>query len=456
MMKRVLIISFSFPPASGSGVLRTLKFVKYLPTFNWVPIVLSVREKYANKIDKELLNEIPKSTVIFRTIMSDPLAWILDTRNKIKLFLKKNSDKSNKPYNPKKPVEEISSNKNSVQKLFTDWLSFPDRTIGWVPWALFRGITIIRKYNPQIIYSTSPPASAHIIGYYLKRYTKKPWIIDFRDPWDVEYLSRNKSNWRIKSELKLRNRILLSADRIIANTEALRDKICLSNPSIDKKNIVVIPNGFDPDDFKNINLKPRINNNECIISHIGELYPDGRKPDQFLIAISELIKETRLPKDSLKVYFIGDRDITPTNEFKSLVENLGLKDVVIVKDHISHIKSIEHLFYSDILLLLQTGKNFNLQIPAKVYEYIAAKKPILALTPDGETARFVKQYPLGIVVNPEDIQRIKYEIQNLLQKKGFPPQNNLDEFVSKYDRKKHTEYFANILNTLIKSDAQKN
>jgi glycosyltransferase involved in cell wall biosynthesis len=310
--------------------------------------------------------------MLYRTRISNPLNWFINAKK----WIQKESERSS----PKvislslestERKNKFSSSVSILKNRIKEWLTFPDKNNGWIPWAVFRGFNLVKKYNPQVIYTTSPPASTHLIGLYLKRLTGKPWIADFRDPWDTVQSTYNKSLNRMKLEEKLRDRVIQSADKIIVNTPEFLDYF-QSYYHLTNGKVTVISNGYDCEDFIAKNGFLFSSETAFTISHIGELYQEGRRPDSILEALSELIQTGQIDKDQIRIRFIGDEEYAFSQDFQNLVVRLGLQQVVSVQGRISHEESIAKLFTSDTLLLLQTGERFYYQVPAKVFEYIAA------------------------------------------------------------------------------------
>ena len=165
-MKRVLIISYNFPPMGMGGVQRATKFAKYLPSFGWEPIILTVKDVDYFAKDYTLLKELSSDTKVIRTGSFDPLrlSYLL------KSIMKKNKKSRGETYTP-------------LKAKILSWLFFPDNKIGWIPFALSKGLKICKNEKIDLIFSTSPPPSLHLIGYFLKKLTGKVWLADFRDEW---------------------------------------------------------------------------------------------------------------------------------------------------------------------------------------------------------------------------------------------------------------------------------
>ncbi|HSP87008.1 MAG TPA: glycosyltransferase, partial [Ignavibacteriaceae bacterium] len=251
-IKKVLFISYLFPPVAGGGVQRSSKFVKYLPYFGWMPLVLTVKEPYDFYSDESLLDDIKENCKVYRTISIEPMKWV-------RKFLKRKWQK--------KINEENKSSTKTIKPGFLvklkTYLLVPDNEILWLPFAVWKGWQIIRKEKPLIIYSTSSPYTDHLIALILAKFCKLPWVADFRDLW-VDRPNFPKNNWRLQVDRKLERTIIKNADYILTATQQLADRFKELYP---EKKYSSITNGYDEDDFNlNHETPPR---NEFRITYTG-------------------------------------------------------------------------------------------------------------------------------------------------------------------------------------------
>jgi glycosyltransferase involved in cell wall biosynthesis len=442
-MKKVLIIAHSFPPIGGSGTFRTLKFVKFLPDYNWMSYILTTNERYSEKKDFSMLSEVPDSTKIFRTLIFSPFRIFVKLIAQLKSLKKSNiTTKSHDTANKNK--NEGFKTKTG-QRLITYW-QLLDGYNEWLPFAIIKGLFVIRKYKIDVIYSTSPIHMSQVIGLLLHKMTGLKWIADFRDPWVIqESLRSNYPVLFLKFEKFLESLVVKNSNFIICNTLRLLDKFKNHYSNCDSSKFVYIPNGYDPDDFK-LPVKKITPFPQFTITHTGEFYQKGRTPDSFLIAVSELIKSGKIKANEIKVIFVGGGEYSESSEFKEFLKKNILEDVVELIYHLPHEMSIEYLYKSSVLLLLQPGKDFILQVPAKVFEYAYLLKPILTIAPEGSTADFISTLNYGFVVDPDDISEMKIKIfecyelfkSNKLQKITWSPT------IDKYNRKNLTQDLINL------------
>ena len=413
-LKNVLVIAYHYPPLGGGGVFRTLKFTKYLPQFGFKPYVLTVKNAMYPIRDPTLLEEIPPEVKIFR-------AFSLEH----KLFLM--------------PFWAL--------KTTPKWIFIPDVNIGWLPFAVRQGEKIVKEENIDVIYATAPVYTSLLIGYLLKKKTGKPLVVDFRDPWTQNVFMKFPSKLHKKIEEKMEKIVLKLADHIITTTEPMTLKLIDKYP-FTKGKCTTITNGFDAEDFKN--LKRYGYGERFTITYVGQLY-GLRSSKYFLTAIKELIEEKKELRRNVQVLFVGHS----SKKTEEVVKEYKLHDIVKFVGYLAHKRTLEFMINSDILLLIIAAeeaieeKTGPLMVPGKLYEYLAAKRPILALIPEGVAANLIKSTKTGIVVLPKDINSIKQAILKLFQEWKRGSLGTIRSDITKYDRKALTEKLAKIFSTFL-------
>jgi glycosyltransferase involved in cell wall biosynthesis len=413
-MPNILIIAYYFPPLGGAGVQRSLKFVKFLPTFNWQATVLTVHENTNTLKDATLVNDIPARTNIYRT-------WI--------------------PLLPK-------SIPWRVRNWISRWFFVVDEQIGWFPLAIRNGLNIIKSENIQAIFSSSGPYTCHLIGRFLKQKTGLPWIADFRDPWIGNFTSSYPTLLHDKLNSGLERNVIYDSDAIIVVSQPMRQAFLDSYNNIKIDKIHVIPNGYDPEDF--INVKPAIRNpNKFTIVYSGSFYSLGRTAENFLLGLNHSIDNRSIPRESIEISFIGNI----SKLTRQHINSLNLNDVVKCTGYLSHEESISHLLCSDILLLVVgSGRGSEAIYTGKLFEYLAARKPILALADPGVASQLIETTQAGVVISPNNIPEISNQITHFY---NLWQNNNLyylgdSKIISQYTRKKLTGELVQILNKVIK------
>jgi glycosyltransferase involved in cell wall biosynthesis len=413
-MKKVLIIAYHYPPLGGGGVFRTLKFTKYLPEFGFQPHVLTVKNPMYITKDPTLLREVPVEAKVYRTFSFEHR--IFRAPRLLHLNLK--------------------------------WFRIPDENTGWFPFAVRRGKKIIKKEKIDIIYATTPINTSLLIGYLLKKETGKPLVVDYRDPWTQNVFVKYPTKFHRRIEEKMEKLVLTAADYIIVTTEPMRLKLVEKYPFI-KGKIGTITNGFDSEDFDGLTRKS--GKEKFIITYTGYLY-GLRTGKYFFTALKELLEEKPELNSKIQVLFAGPQ----SKQVALLVEELRLQSVVKLLGYKSHRKSLQLMANSDVLLLIiaaeesydeRTGP---LMIPGKIFEYFGAKKPILALVPQGITAEMIRSTKTGIIIPPKKTGAIKQAILKLFKdwEKG---RLIVESNVLKYDRKVLTAKLAKVFQQIHES-----
>jgi glycosyltransferase involved in cell wall biosynthesis len=387
-MRRVLMVAFHYPPeSSSSGVLRTLKFSKYLPEFGWQPTVLTVREKYYDTLDRSLTHQIPANVEVCRT-------RAIDTR---KMF----------------------AIRGKYSRLFTT----PDRFVGWLPFAVLAGMRLIRKNHIDALFSTSPLPSAHLIARLLKSITDLPWVADFRDPWTEPDIEPNPRDLCFRLNTALESGVFRSAGRLIFTTARARNDVLRRAGQELAGKSLVIPNGYDEEDFQRLpDLVPE--RSPLLITHTGLVDESYRSPVGFLTSLSELIKTGEISSEEIKVQFIGSGVYVESDDFRSLVKNLGLEGVVHVIDRKSYAECLEAQMRSHILLLLQCGDDTRYAIPGKAFEYLRIGRSILAITPESASSELFSEVGGARVVHPGDHASLTSALAELLRSARSEKSNN--------------------------------
>lgn len=413
-MKQVLFISYLYPPLN-CGVGRQVKIVKYLPKYGWQPIVLSVKKSILRPLyDNSVLKDIPTEATIYRT-----------TSCESKLFMH---------YLP------------HILKINPKWIQIPDKFIGWYPFALSKGLDIIKNNKIDAIFSTSLPLTCHLVALKLNQKTGIPWLADFRDSWtsnnDIDYPSQIK-----KFERKLESLVVKNAGKITTVTEPITDYFRQQYGSELSAKFLTITHGYDPEDFPPDTSKSTSSNNQFIITYSGSLYGD-RKLDTFFQSIKELTEELTELSETLKVKFIGN-----VSHAELLSKKFSLEKNISTFKMATHSEIFTIFSDSDILLLVLGQTETDIQASTgKLFEYIASNRPILALVPEGVAADIIRETNTGIVVNPDNKKAIKEAILKLYHNHISRVQfNTTIENINKYNVIKSVEKFVDLLNHIESS-----
>ena len=411
-MKNVLYISYLFPPMAGGGVYRVVKTLKYLPAFGWNPSVLTVKNHHHWVTDHTLLKELPLDLTVQRTYCLDPF------------YLYALLDKTGM---------------KSIRHVIEEYLAIPDNKLGWFLTALIKGLCLIRKNNIDLIFSTSPPHSTHMIAYVLKKITGKPWVAEFRDHMSLNPLRKTVPPLRLAIEKNMEKRFLADASRVITVTEGNRDDI-INLFGVEDTKVVVVPNGFDLIDFEGFD-KIFTKDRKCFtMTYTGSLY-GKQSPKVFVNAINRVLTLHPEMREKLSVNIIGPME----HAFKDLCETEGTKDIVRLYGFLGHKDALFHMVNSHALILLipSGGTNSNV-LTGKIFEYMASGTPILAVVPDGIAKRLIEESRTGFTVDPDNAEAISEKIYELYQKweSGELATNSNWDVIKRYERKSLTQALA--------------
>ena len=415
-MEKVLIIANQFPPMGGSGVQRSVKFVKHLRSFGYDPIVFTRKTEKAKLIDNTLLKDVPEGVKIIRT----------------------------KAYES----SEIEGMLKIPFKILSK-IMIPDSARIWFEKSKKQAIELIKKENIKIIYTTSAPYSDHLLGLYIKNNMPNiKWVADFRDEWtNNPYTLDNPHNpIRTKIEKNMEKEVLIKADALITNTPVMRENF-IKNNNISGKNFYVIPNGYDEEDFLNMDFT-KANNDSFTMVYTGALY-GRRKPDNFFKAIKNLKDKKMIEENSLKIKLIGNYH---KDKLQAQIDSLNLTKEIEIIGYVPHNECIKYQLSCDALVLIEgSGVGANAFYTGKIFEYMNTKRPVVAILPDGVAKDLVLESKIGLVANTDSVSEIEDVILTYYKKWQQNSLNFEPDFViiEKFERKKLTKDLANIFDSLV-------
>ncbi len=435
-MKKVLILTYYWPPSGGAGVQRWLKFTKYLKTYGWEPIIYTAENGEIPVVDLSLLKDVPEELTILKTPIWEPYQLY-------KRFIgRKKDDKINASF--------LSENKKAgLSEKISIWIRgnffIPDARKFWIKPSINYLKNYIIKNNIEYIISSGPPHSMHLIALGLKnKFTSLKWVADFRDPWtnidfyDKLMLTKRSNNKHHRQELN----VLTTADIILSIGKGMSDEFLNIYQKSGGKNInkfKVISNGFDADDIKTIDI---VKDKKFSIAHIGTLVKD-RNPIVLWKVLKKLTDTRDDFRSQLEIKLVGKVDIF----VKEQLENYGLINFVKKIEYLPHSEVIIEQQKSKVLLLLiNNTKNAKDILTGKFFEYMASGSPILAIGPiDGELADIIKQTQTGLISNFDDEITLEKNILNLFVNQSI--QTNGEEVI-KYSREELTKKLCELLNEL--------
>lgn len=429
-MNKVLIIAYYFPPSGGPGVQRVLKFVRYLRSYNWEPIVLTVEKGAFPNIDESLVAEVPPDTKIIRTRTINPFG----------VYAKFSGVQQSKAAS----VGLLSEKKISFREKIGRWIRanvfIPDARVGWYPYAVRAGKRYIKEEKIDAILTSGPPHSVHLIGLKLSRKTGVPWIADFRDPWtDISFFNELPMIDTVKQLHNRFERKVLQRASVVTVVSPSWKKLFQTKVS---NQYDVIYNGYDENDFKNLNAREK---DKFVISYVGNLY-ESRNPVQFWAALDHLINGKNLSQ--INVRLIGNVD---TSVLTSISEH-GLDEFVSIIPYLQYKEGLARMAESSLLLLLiEQWDAAAGMIPGKLYEYLAVKRPVLGIgPPDGDTAHILNECNAGKMFTWKDTDAITGFIENTYDQWRNSGHVNVDDSstIQIFSRKNQTAKLAELLNRI--------
>lgn len=428
VMKKVLIITYYWIPSGGAGVQRWVKFTKYLRDFGWEPIIYTPENPEFPSIDHSFEKDIPADIKILKTPIWEPYN-----------IYKKLTGKKNEAIN----AGFISENKKQGWKeKLSIWIRgnflIPDPRRFWIKPSV-RFLTDYLKSNPvDAIITTGPPHSMHLIGMGIKNnFPNLLWVADFRDPWtNIDFYKELTLTFAAdKIHHRLEKNVVQQADAVVVVSQGMKEEFELLQP----KHLQVITNGYDEADVEKSELKL---DQKFSISHIGTLNA-ARNPTTLWKVLGELCAENKEFKNDLQIQLIGKVDFSVLESIQQNKLNEQLNKI----DYLSHSEAIEKQNTSQVLLLLiNQSANAKGILTGKFYEYLAAKRPIIAVGPtDGDAAEVLKTTNAGKMVDFGDekvTKQVVLEFYNLYKNNSLNVHNNS---VERFSRRNLTNDLANLL-----------
>jgi glycosyltransferase involved in cell wall biosynthesis len=370
------MVAFHFPPLAGSsGIQRTLRFAAHLPSFGWQPTVLTAHPRAYERTRDDLMAEVAADMHVER-------AFALDTRRHLSLLGR-----------------------------YPSWLASPDRWVSWRWGAALSAARLIRTHRPDVLWSTYPVATAHVIGADLHRRFGIPWVADFRDPMAQDGYPEDPRIWSAFKSIE--ERTVENARWCLFTTPGAARIYQERYPQF-ASNIRVLPNGFDEASFTSLKgpTNEPLTPGATTLLHSGIVYPSERDPTLLFEALGRLVSAGQIGQRPLKVRF---RASANDGMLTALTLRHGLQGVVELLPPIDYRDALAEMVRADGLLILQAA-NCNEQIPAKLYEYLRAGRPLLALTdPAGDTADAVRSAGIDAIARLDSADAIAAALTDFLE-----------------------------------------
>lgn len=430
-MPKALIVTYYWPPSGGTAVLRWLSFVKYMRDFGWEPVVYTPDNPESQETDTSLIDGIPETLTIIKSRIREPYVfykWMTGRKKSEKLGLAFMSETKNQGFMSKIALW-IRSN-----------VFIPDPRILWVRPSVRFLIQYLRQHPTDIIITSGPPHSMHLIGLYLKRKLGIKWVADFRDPWtNIDFYEKLLlTKYADRKHKRLEKEVLASANHVITVSPTMTAEF----ENADVGNVSTITNGFD--------LMPETTNDKqhkkLIFVHLGSM-PTSRNPENLWKIISEIITENQKFADSFEIILAGKTDY----KVQEAVKKYQLEKYVNFQPYIPYQEAINLIQQAHVLLLfINNSKNAKGILTNKFFEYLSVKRPILAIGPlDGDASKILSETDAGRIFDFQDRNALK---QYLLYLFDLYSQNKLQvpgKNIEKYHRRNLTGELVRLLNALI-------
>ena len=423
--KKLLIITYYFPPAGGPGVQRWLKFVKYLPEFDVQPIVYIPENPTYPIIDEGLIGQISDKVIVLKNKIWEPYQLA-------SIFSKNKTKKISSGIFPQKKKQTF------LDKTFL-WvrgnLFIPDARVFWVKPSVSYLEKYIKENNIDTIVTSGPPHSLHLIGLELKEKLNVKWFADFRDPWTTigYHKALRLSNYAAKKHKKLESKVLNTADTIIVTSKTTKAEF----EAITSKPISVITNGYDIE-----NVEKQTLDTKFTLAHIGSFLSD-RNPPFLWECLVELLNEIPDFKKYLEIKLIG----AVSQEVLDAISQFNLREYLNLLGYVSHHEAIAHQKKSQVLLLIEiNSEDTKSIIPGKLFEYMVSNRPIIAIGPQGsDFADIIKETNTGVFFDYSEKAKLKSVILDFYNQflEGKLQSNGVG--LQQYSRKNLTKQLAQLI-----------
>lgn len=435
-MKKVLILTYYWPPSGGAGVQRWLKFVKYMRDYGWEPVVYTVENGEMPVVDNSLEKDVPPGVVVLKTPIWEPYTIY-------KRFIgRKKDDKINASF--------LNENKKAgLTEKISVWIRgnffIPDARKFWIKPSVTYLSDYISKHKIEHVISSGPPHSMHLIALGLKKkFTELKWVADFRDPWtNIDFYQKLMlSKWADTKHHRQELSVLKNADVVLSVGKMMSDEfeeMLERSGETDPGKFKVISNGFDETD---VNKEGEAKDKKFSIAHIGTLVKD-RNPDILWKVLGKLVKENQEFRKQLEIKLVGKIDIY----VKEQIKTYGLNSFVKKIEYLPHDEVIKEQQRSRVLLLLVNNtKNAKGILTGKFFEYMASGAPILAIGPvDGDLAEIIHETNSGLISGFEDEEQLKKNIEAYFTGKTL---TRSEAAIGRYSRKELTRKLCSVLDTL--------
>lgn len=426
-MYKVLVIAYYFPPMGLSGVQRTLKFVKYMKNYDWEPTVITAGNVAYFAHDKALTSEVENAGIkVIRVGGKEPNSLL-------------SKYKTIKP--PRESVRKILSR---ISQTFF----IPDNKISWSEKAVKKIGELLRTESFDVIYVTVPPFSSF---YHLRKLRKEfdiPVMVDYRDLWYESYFAFYPTPFHKILHKRMEYLSLKNAEKVIVTNRKIKEKLIKTYKFLTFNDVVIIPHGFDPEDFENVKPDPKFND-KMLITYSG-IFMEYNSPRYFLRAFKDLTLERPDIASRIQLTFVGYLG----KENEKLIKKFNIEEYVKQHGYLNHNESVEKIISSDVLwLMIGRKRNIEAILPGKLLEYMGSRKTIIGCVPDGVAKIYLEEYGASFITEPDNVEEIKntiIKIFELFRRNKLPVPN--EEVLQKYRRDALTEELVKQMQSIAKRD----
>ena len=433
-MPHVLVVSYYFPPIGGTTVRRVLRFLRHLPKNGWRCTVVCADQPYHpfHPDDREVLSTLPPVEAVLR---APARAWLekgMTRGDSVRRWLSSRSNRSGK-------------GGATLRRLLHETIAFPDPKWPWLRGAVRMALARARQDPYDVVFATGYPWSAFLVAERVSRRLGVPFVLDFRDAWTAD----PREIWHARRNQSLERKLIAHAAAVTATTDWIRDRLRESCSEVSGERVLTLTNGFDPGEFPE--PAPELaESDRFVLTYTGTFNdtlppsPYDRTPYYLIEAIAKLPPRLRA---ALRVRIVGNLG----RAYRGHIRRLGLEQVIEVIGPVPHRRSLQYQLASDALLLVIYDCPWaNGDLTGKIFEYMGAGKPILALAPEGEASKLVCTHGLGWVEPPRDVERIRARLVQLIEAWRCGSLKGRSRPISQFSAERLSEELAGVLQGSIR------
>jgi len=450
--RRVLFVAYQFAPSLEMGARSCVQIARYLPLYGWSPVALTAREKYIEERYRGSDDEIAKLGLPDAIVRTRLLPHPFDIYRWLRSALRrKPQDRSGAAAETAIVVDRPLAEKGMLRRLALSALSIPDMYTGWILPAVVAGLKAARESKAEQIFSSGPFWTNHLVGLALSYFTGLPWTAHFRDPWIAGNWQASTSSLATRLNKWLERIVVTRATAVVSVTEEHSATFRQAYPDLPPDKFFTVPNGYDNEEWSDEEWelgpteiqREQESEKKFLITYTGKFYIE-RDPQPLFRALRTLIDSGEIEREQVRVDLVGWCETSEGRSVKEMADKFGLSDCVNILGPRGRQETIRRMMRANLLLLL--AERFIIQIPGKTYEYLRAGRPILALTPEGALAKFMRRTGAGWVVDPKDDAGVLRAVrERYRQWKAGEPGPSVDrKIVTGFDRRKLAGRLADV------------